>query len=245
MTIFRNWITELPPRCDQVLRLFGAAAARSDVEVTLLLAIGNLLLVGTLERLADHWNPKDPRRGYDHRQGYREALSRDQRAAFDALLGERFVTSEGLWGPGGTAPGLWQCGVVDPAWPKREPDRWTDARGRLLPHERAFPWTSEEETTDGEALGKTVGQTLAIIRNALSHGEVLFAPDSFGHIGRVVFVSSIGSPTRRAGHEFVATPPEGFRALLDAWRDALPLFGYDDAAQHLRGRPQAEGERIA
>jgi hypothetical protein len=98
----------------------------------------------------------------------------------------------------------------------------------------AFPMTPArgmEEEEQPPALGPTVKQVLDVIRNAMAHEDVIYAPDGFGKIGRLVFVASNGPPQRRSGHEFVATTPQGFQALIEAWRDLLPAFGFRRAVQ--------------
>ncbi|MSO65465.1 MAG: hypothetical protein EXQ85_06675 [Alphaproteobacteria bacterium] len=201
-----------------MMRRFYAEAGQQDIEVSFLLAVGNLLLVSTYERLTKH-------EGYNHRQGYRAALTEDQQKAFDALLWDSFVSSKTLWRNGGRAPEVWQKGSLDNDWLPQEPDCWIDPNGRYLIDKAAFPMV---DVGPGKSdPGLTVGAVIGILRNALAHGDVVFASDgSAGQIGRVVFVASKEHPAKMKGHEFVATTPAGFKALIEAWRDVLPQFGY-------------------
>lgn len=158
-----------------------------------------------------------------HRQNYREELTQEKQIEFDSLLPDSFVSSKALWGNLGLAPGGWQKGSLHNGWCPREPDCWTDPGGLYLTDDAAFPIASGNNDP-----GPTVKTVIDILRNALAHGDVVYASNGSDeqNISRIVFVASKGHPAKKNGHEFIATTPDGLRALIDAWRDVLPKFGY-------------------
>ena len=238
MTAYEDWLRDYPARALRLMRDATPLAQASNLEVTLLLSIGSLLLIAPYERL--RLRPKEARRGLTHVDKDRDKPENQGVVGIlDELFGSdeqgaKFVEAVQFWGADGVS-GTWQGGHLG----ENDPvllDSWADASGLRLDNEGGWPIPHDWSFT----------LAFSTMRNALAHGSVRTHyrwGSKMKTIDKLVFTSKSGddlasltehrflalsdahegSPVQK--YRFVATTPADWKDFLTRWASILKEAG--------------------
>ncbi len=240
MTSYKDWVADYPKLALELLRRAYPDAEANELEVTLLLSVGSLLLSAPYERLKyrkDKSNEQIMHVAHDRFMEENEELVRK----FDNLLNEGFRSSTTLFK--GKSDYQWQGGVLSPACHKpMDPSSW-DQEGRRFDHPDAWKLPNDWK----------VGHVFKVMRNAVSHGQVITYSRSrtTGKIGKLIFLNECGELISRLPkkelirrreeaiplqqtYEFVSASPPAWRFMLERWaiflRSVKPMLSAAEPA---------------
>jgi hypothetical protein len=202
MSNYRNFVTDFPNRCNDLLTRYEKHARGSDREVTLMLSIASAGFTIPFERLLQRepstatcptCNLRFEIPAPCHPAGDRE---RHRTAAdmLDLLLDEKFRESE-LW---------------DPA----HEDDWSNAK-KIPDVQQALDFWADVAVPIGP--DRKVSSVLKHIRNALAHGSIFTRAIKRNQIGLIVLVQK----NDETDFSMLAVSPDAFREFLRRWFDFL------------------------
>jgi hypothetical protein len=191
MSVYVNFVSDFPERCQNILADYERRAVFIGREVTHMLAIAAVGLNIPFERL---------RNDVSHISKDRERYEAAQNQLADLRV-KKFIESD-LWGK---EPGSWKYGEI----PNGEgtAEEWKNRTQSVCQ-------SDGKVTGDGGLLGLLTNDVvIRSLRNALAHGNI-FTPGE-REIEDIVFLSKIHQH-REPYRVFVVSPPD-FRRFLNRW----------------------------
>jgi len=192
MSSYKNFVSDFPARCAEVLRDSERTARLRKREVTLMLCVAMPSIVVPLERLN---GPKSTPNGESLGHPFRDWERFEQaKSSLDDLFETPFIGSP-IWPE--TASGSWFFGELSDVL--NGPDSWDELR--------------KPKALGPDKKAKTV---LLHTRNALAHGNIFTRGNP--EIEQIILLSR---PEGAARFRFLAVAPADFRALLKNWLQFL------------------------
>jgi hypothetical protein len=189
MTTYNDFIRDFPDRCGAVLGLAYDLAKDNNREVTLLIMAATAALLLPFERL----------RGgmlVEHQAKDRERFP-ELAKRLDSALGKPFLESVFY----GAHSGSWSMGTVQSIEEKLKDLQESPLATQPLPPETP------------------ASEVLALIRNALAHGNVWTRGGDANQIDGIVFWSE--NRKIPGEYKYICTSPNGFHGLLVKWLEFL------------------------
>jgi hypothetical protein len=233
MTVYSDWLRDFPNRCTETLSLLGTKAQEGGREVTLMLAVGSILLTVPLERLKVRLDKRNQPIDHPMTRHVKAARAANEKLTlkFNAMLNqENFATSPTLWGDSNSPKADWWAANLGEEYDPADPRDWFNIN-KTMPKD----WS--------------VGKVLTVIRNACAHAHILTYSSETGanptaeivliptdkakrehkdekkkeQISRLLFVSTRSALSERpTKFRFVGTTPVGFAELLNRWAAVIP-----------------------
>lgn len=207
MSEYRDFVSDFPSRCAELLSSFEQQARHRRREVTLMLCVAAPTIIVPLERLKSPSETNDgatkcQRCGAPASAATKAAPSApghpsrdwerfgEAKSALDDLCGQRFIGSP-LWA--NASAGSWRLGELSEV--SGDPDNWTELR-----------------ETNPLGPNKMVKTVLLHLRNALAHANIFTRGD--GEISQVIFLSKLHQDVEK--FSFLAVAPDDFRTFSGA-----------------------------